>query len=128
VHNLENINVLVCHCLEPTISRSGGNFGITGADLIFCAIAADVLSRAASAATVLTTGRLRAVIVVAAFLHGLRIIAVLHKTKVDRVGFVCPAQENKKFTRHRSIQGPNSKRIDLRFLMRKNAEIREKSQ
>jgi hypothetical protein len=96
------------------ISRAGGHIGIGGADLIFCASAADdVLSRAASPAAVLTAGRL--CIAVAAFIHALRIIAVLHKTKVDRVGFVCPAQENKKFIRHRSIQGPNSERIDLRY-------------
>ena len=39
------------------IPGRGGNIGIAGADLIFCAIAADVLSRDASAATVLTAGR-----------------------------------------------------------------------
>ncbi len=97
--------------IEPTISRAGGNIGIAGADLFFCAIAADVLSRAASPAAVLTTGRIRrSVIIVAAGHHGLRIFAFLHKAIVFKVDAVSPAQKIKNLARHRSIQGPNSEK------------------
>jgi hypothetical protein len=96
--------VSASHCLEATVSRAGGSFGITASGLLSLAAATGRLSSAAAATGPLSGAGAGMVIVfiignrrgsngVAAVRHGLRIVAVLHEAIFDEVLVVPPAHK-----------------------------------